>query len=764
MSGSTLAAATIGAELSSFTSMAGGLGNEDPFGSGRREFIPSTCAMCVNKCGIIVEVVNNKLHKINPNHRHIKSRGMLCAKGNAGVAIPYNPDRLKRPLLRTGKRGEGKWREISWDEAYKHVAKNLAALKEKYQNRSTVAFASTEGFQEEFFSMLTNAYGSLNTVRHSTLCLSTNIQGWSSVFGVYPDADLKNAQFIIMTGSDRAQALITPDSVDFQRNRPKGQKLVYLDPRFTETAAKADKWFPVKPGTDMAFVLALINVIISEGRYDKKFVQQYTHGFDELVEHVKPYTPEWAEKKCEIPATEIRWVADQFARSAPRSVIYPGRRSSFYANEVYFRRACAILAAICGCWDVEGSVVPKSSIKLASHAPLYPFFMQAEERVDKASVGIVEKIVPSAETYPQIGYGLPTDSCCFLHERDGSWLNFREAILHDEPYPVRGFFVFKQNPIQSVPNTAKTMKMLDKMEFICVIDHQMSDTAWYADLVLPHSTYLERWDPAHSLSGIWPVVAMRRPVIKPLFDTKTMFEMAGGIIHEMLKIPSLWDDTEPEAVDDFKKTVMEEILDRPIQDFIKHQLAGYPGAWEKLQKDGIFYLSDKPRYGQTRKPGYRFKTKTGRIEIINEWYRMKKLDLLPTYHDLPQPETGKYRFLVGRSAWHTHTSTQSIPQLWEIQKENSVWINKREADRMSIKTGDYVLVKSKVGEQKIRAYATEKIRPDCVFYANGWGRHTPGMPLVYKRGGSEAEILEDVLDPISGSAAMHETFVRITKA
>jgi len=210
--------------------------------------------------------------------------------------------------------------------------------------------------------------------------------------------------------------------------------------------------------------------------------------------------------------------------------------------------------------------------------------------------------------------------------------------------------------------------------------------------------------------------------------------------------------------------VVEEILDRPIQDFIKHQLADYPGASETLLKEGVFYLSDKPTYGRTRKPGYRFKTKTGKIEIINEWYRQKKLDLLPTYHDLPKPGDGQFRFLVGRSAWHTHSSTQSIPQLWEIQKENSIWINKQKADCMGIKTGDYVLVKSKVGQQKIRAYATEKIRPDCVFYANGWGRHTPGMPLVYKKGGSQAEILEDVLDPISGSAAMHETFVQITRA
>ena len=259
---------------------------------GKREIIASNCAMCVNKCGIRCEVVDGKLHKINPNNKHIKSRGMLCAKGNAGAAVPYDPDRLKTPLLRTGKRGEGKWKEISWEEAYRYVAKNLADLKEKYKNRSSVAFASTEGFQEEFFYYLVDSYGSLNTVRHPTLCLSSNIQGWSSVYGVFPDADLKNAEYVIMLGSDRAQALITPDSVDFQRYKPKGQKLIVLDPRFTATAAKADQWFPIKPRTDQGFVLAMMNVIISEDLYDKEFVETYTHGFDQLAEMVKEYTPD----------------------------------------------------------------------------------------------------------------------------------------------------------------------------------------------------------------------------------------------------------------------------------------------------------------------------------------------------------------------------------------------------------------------------------------------------------------------------------------
>jgi thiosulfate reductase / polysulfide reductase chain A len=733
---------------------------------GQREYIASNCDMCVNKCGIIGEVVDGKLHKINPNPKHIKSRGMLCAKGNAGAALPYSPERIKKPLLRVGKRGEGKWKEISWDEAFKHVAKNLADLKEKYQNRSCVAFASTEGFQEEFYYYLVNSFGSLNTVRHPTLCLSSNIQGWSSVFGVYPDADLRHAEYVIMLGSDRAQALITPDSVDFQRFKPKGQKLIVLDPRFTATAAKADRWYPVKPRTDQAFVLALINVIISEDLYDHEFIDTYTHGFEELKTLVVDYTPEWAEAKCEIPADDIRQIAREFASHAPRSVIYPGRRSSFYPNEVYIRQTFAILAAVCGCWDVKGGIVPKSTIKLNAHNIVFPFFMKTHPRVDQDAVGLVKDVVPSSVQCPMVGTGLPVDSCSFLSEKDGSWISFREAVLQDNPYPVRGFFCFKQNPVQSVPNTQKTLKMLEKMEFICVIEQQMSDTAWYADIILPHATYLESWDPAHSLEGIEPIVAFRQPVIKTLFDTKTMFEISGGIIREMLQIPSLWDDIDPVDLESYKKDIVETILDKPIQDYIKYQVSIFPGAWDELLKEGFFTTeATKPNYGKTRKPDFAFKTKTGKIELFNERYKDSGLFPLPKYCE-PQAESkrGEYRFLVGRTAWNTHTSTQSNPYLWEIEKENMVWVNTDEARKLGIAHGDYVIVKSKISEQRIKAYVTEKIRPDCVFYSNGWGRQSPWMSKIYKTGASEAELLDDVLDSISGSACMHETFVTLKKA
>jgi thiosulfate reductase/polysulfide reductase chain A len=324
--------------------------------------------------------------------------------------------------------------------------------------------------------------------------------------------------------------------------------------------------------------------------------------------------------------------------------------------------------------------------------------------------------------------------------------------------------IYKQNFIEAVPNRQKTMKMIDKMNFICAIDIQMTEVAHFADLVIPESTYLERWDSVHSLAGIWPIATFRQPVVEPVFKTKSMFEIAAGVVNEMLKIPELWDDADEMEVDDFKSEIVDGMLNKPMSEYIKYQLSGHPGAYEQMMKEGVFYMSDKPKYGNTRKPGFRFKTRTGKIELANVKYPGEGLDALPTYAAPRQPEPGKFRFILGRHGWNTHSGTQNNEFLWEIQKVNTLWINTVSAKKLGIMNGDKVKVKSSVGEQEIEAYVTEKIRPDCVFYAHGFGRLSPQLSLVYKKGASQAEILEDYIEPISGNAALHETFVTITKA
>src|SRR5690348_6702326 len=211
-----------------------------------RQEVPTTCELCPNKCSVIAVVENGVIRKLNPNPENPKSRGMLCARGNAGLLQVYDPDRLKRPLIRAGERGEGKWREVSWEEALDYTAARLSAIKEKYGPEG-VLWSSTEAFAEVFFKNLGLAFGSPNIVRHPTLCLASVNLAYSVTFGTVPSFDLLNANYVIMAGANRFESLITPDTMDLiESTMNRKTRLICLDPRFTVTASKADEWYPVR--------------------------------------------------------------------------------------------------------------------------------------------------------------------------------------------------------------------------------------------------------------------------------------------------------------------------------------------------------------------------------------------------------------------------------------------------------------------------------------------------------------------------------------
>lgn len=591
-------------------------------------------------------------------------------------------------------------------------------IAEKY-TRAGVMFASTEGtFQEHFFLQMAECFGSPNTVRHPTLCLSSNIQGFGATYGTNPTPDVLNADYIIMAGANRSEALITPDSIDQLKGDGGRRKLVYLDPRFTKTAAKADEWYPIKPGTDLAFILAMMNVIVSEGLYAKDFIAEMTVGFDKLVPHVKSYTPEWAAKETEIPAADIRRIAREFAAAAPKAVYYQGRRSSFFTNDTQLRRAMAILNAIIGNWDTEGGMVPNGKIKLTKHDYLAPWYDDVPERID-------------------------TGSAVFLSEKDGSWTALRDRVLEEKPYPIKGMMIYKQNVVMSVPNRAKTLKMMVQMDFICTIDIAMSDTAWYSDVVLPEATYLERQDPLESLAGILPVVAFRQPCVEPLFESK----------------PNLW------IMQNLAKRLGPEIaetFDFTMDEHIHHQVSKKPQILKDLKSKGVHYLKVQPTYGLTK--GKRLRTKTGKIEIYSANYAKKGLDPLPTYTKHEEVPANKFRLLVGRSAIFTHGTTANNAYLHDIMPENTLWLNSLSAKKMGLSDGQMVKVKSRVGEGTLKLEVTEKIRPDCVYMAHGFGVISKGQSLIFGRGACDAALIEDKLEPISGNVAMHQTFVEVSPA
>jgi thiosulfate reductase / polysulfide reductase chain A len=682
--------------------------------------IPTTCEMCVNKCSVIAVVENGVIHKLNPNPENPKSRGMLCARGNAGLQQVYDSARLKRPLIRVGNRGEGNWRPASWDEAFDFAAKKLSETKEKYGAQGTL-WSSSESFQEVFFRNLGAAFGSPNQVRHPTLCLASVNLAYSLTFGTVPAFDLLNSKYIIMSGANRMEAFITPDTMDLIESAEyRKAKLVYLDPRFTVTASKADEWYPIRPGTDLAFMLAMLNVIVGENRYDKEFVANYTVGFDKLVEHVKPFTPEWAEKESEIPAKDITRIAREFSDAAPRAVYYAGRRSSWYREDFHTRRAQAILNAIVGSWDREGGMVPNGKIALGEYLFL-PWDDPVAPRVDE-----VDKNFPLAA------------------KGDGAYLKLRENVVAGTPYPVKAWMVHKQDPMNALPNQARTLEMLQQMDFVGVIDIQMSDTAWYADVVFPESTYLERTDPVEVLSGITPVVVYRQQVVKPAHATKTTLEISQGLA---------------------KRLGLSQYFDYTMDQWVAAQVKELPleAPLEYLKKHGAYAPPGFPKYGTTLNADHRFITKSGKIEIFSERLQEANYDPLPVYHPPAQTPQGRFRMILGRRAYFTHAGSTNNAWLNQFAPENSLWMSPAAADTLSVNEGDRVEVSSTVGTVRLKARVTQEIRSDCVFMLHGYGKKAKWQRLVAGKGGSDAELLETAWDKVSGNAALHETFVSVRK-
>lgn len=797
-----------GAGVGTGTLFSGEHGKEAPSlttktGDGEARLVPTLCEMCVNKCAAFARVENGVVTKLDPNPYFPKSKNMLCPRGNAGIQALYDPDRLKYPLIRIGKKGEGKFKRVSWDEAYEAILNGTEhfkglrqILEEEEDNRSTVTFCAGEGMAEHTFKTFYNAFGSANFLNHTSICLRTVTSAYGLTMGAYPQVDLENAEYVIMAGANRAEAIVTPDTMDlFKRTKGRGAKMICIDPRFTNTAAKADLWLPIKPGTDLALVLAMTYVVLKEELYDKTYAKEMMNDFASYRDHVigNGYTPEWAEKITGIAAKDIVGIAREFMAHAPKAIYYPGRRSTFSKNDFQLRRAMALFQALGGGIDVKGGLVFGTTLPLKDHDTVMPMYDQArgfavdrkkrsKEYIDACIGDVKDQRFVSPETFNQE---------YIIVAGGGSWPAFRNRVIEKRaPYPIRGLFIYKHNPMMGIPNPAKTAQFLEQLDLVVNIDTMPSDTVLYSDVVLPECTYLERTDPVKSYGGVEPAIAQRNKVIDPMYETRPVMEILQGLSQKISK--PLFEITKK-----FDEFVQEEIADRGEADVFEefdiaqpfrhsqeelneHAVADYPGAAEALKNSGVYYPDMKAyfsqvslnefRYYPESKKAYsvkkgKFATSSGKVECNIANLAKKGIDPMPTWKDedaFVVPE-GKFRLLTGRHAQFTQSATANNAMLRDLMGENYLWINKKAAKTMGIAFGDKVEITSKTGQTTIRAYPTEKIAPDQLFFVHGFGEASEALTWAYRNGGNDNAVIEDLIEPIYGSAVMHGTDVAIRK-
>ena len=713
LSAAAAAATTVGGSSRILYALAAGKGATE---SNRIRNQFSACDMCFNKCGLIARVEDGVVKKLDPNPKSLKSRGMLCARGNAGVKQLYDPDRLKYPLLRKGQRGEGKWQRLNWDQALDYAAEQMQRIGKKYTRCGFLFMAGTD-MQSTFVHQFAEVYGSYNVISHESNCLLSRNRAFLDTFGVVPTPDVMHCKYVIMPGANRFEALVTPDSMDLMTAMQNGCKLVVLDPRFTKTAALANEWYAIKPGTDMAFFLAIAHVLISEGLYDQKFVAEKTTGFNELRAHVQKYTPEWAAKETEIPAKDIRRLARELAAAAPAAMVYPGRRSSDYKDSTQIRRSFAIVNALLGNWDQAGGLILPKKIKTGSISYEAPFYEDnPDDRVDAGRAQM-------------------------MFDEEGSFKHTRDAVIEGKLYPIKGWFTYKTNPMQTGANRNKTIEMIRKLDFMMTVDIAMSDTAWMADLVLPAPSYLERQDPVSAFlaSSACSGVLTRDPIVPALFESKPVF----WIVKELAN-----------------RLDLGEHFNFTIEDFRKAQLKKLPEVARALKNDGVYNIVGHSHGIHEGKP---FKTRSKKIELFNSRYEENGIDPIPVYSP-PQPvPDNHFRIVVGRNAYITQSASTNNALLWELERENSLWIHPVPAKRLGIQHGKPVEVKSPVGKGRLKARVTEDTRPDTVYMDTGFGVISKGLSKIFGKGACIAEVLEDHADRISGNMAMHETFVTVSQ-
>ncbi len=464
----------------------------DDNGSG---YISTLCEMCVWRCGVRAKVVEGKVVKLEGNPEHPHSNGKLCARGQSGLMNTYDPDRVLTPLIRVGKRGEGKFRQATWSEALDEVAEAMLKIKNTYGAEAMV-FSSTHNLSQPLFENLLYGFGSPNYGTQRSLCFNAMIVSNLITYGMEePARDYSQLQYLILTGRNLTEAISTSETTDLVDSIARGAKVVYIDPRFTKTASKASEWLPIRPGTDLAFHLALINVILSEKLYNQSFVDQYTLGFEQLSAAITSYTPEWASSLTGVGGDVIQRIAREFAAAGKYALAHNGWRTSNFINSFPTERAITILNALVGNWGVT----------------MFP-------AAGEGGGGLGS---PTQPAYPRIS-AQRLDGVPWLYPyvplKIGVFQQLRDSIVEGKPYQAHGWFISRQNPVLSLPDRQKTLEAFNKMDFIVTMDILMNDTGWFSDVVLPEASYLERYDP---LVPMGDSIFIRQPVIEPQGEAKS---------------------------------------------------------------------------------------------------------------------------------------------------------------------------------------------------------------------------------------------------
>lgn len=686
----------------------------------RTHTVPTFCDVCFWKCGAIAHVRDGELWKVDGHPDDPLSRGRLCPRGTGGGGARSDPDRLRTPLMRKHKRGQEEWVSVSWDEALTFIAERMDGIRQQHGPEAMALFS--HGIGGTFLKHMFRAWGSPNLTAPSyAQCRGPRDVGFELTFGEgvgSPErTDIENARCLVLLGSHLGENMHNTQVQEFAEAIGRRASIIVVDPRFSVAAGKAQHYLPIKPGTDLALLLAWMHVLVTEKLYDEDYIRDHGFGFDAFAASLAAFTPEWAYPETGITPEVIRATAREMARCRPATLVHPGRHVTWYGDDAQRSRAIALLNALLGSWGRKGGFYAPS----AYHVPAYPYPAYPKPQRDRVD--------NPEQRYPFASGTLTT--------------GIRQATLSGEPYPIKGWMVYATNLLKAMPAPEETIAAIQQLDLMVVVDVVPSEIAGWADVVLPESVYLERYD---ELNTPWfrdPFVALRQPVLEPPQEQKANWWIARELGLKLgLAQYFPWQD---------------------VEQYLDTRLRGAGLTLAQLQQQGVVRGQRQPLYFDDGAPA-EFFTPSGRIEFYSPQLAAAGFDPVPRFTPPEEPPTGMFRLLYGRAPVHSFSRTQTNPLLAEMMDENHVWLNASIAARMGLRTGDRVRLRNQDGvlTQTVPVLATERIRPDCVYMVHGFGHTARGFRQSARKGASDAELMTRYqVDPLMGGTGMNVNFVGI---
>jgi anaerobic selenocysteine-containing dehydrogenase len=741
--------------------------------------------MCHGVCQVLVHLEGDKVVKVSGDPESPTSRGYICPKGAASPELLYHPDRILQPMRRAGKRGENKWEKITWDDALDEMASRLDAIRRDHGPEYVGMMQGTgrpyTGFNQRFL----NAFGSPNFTGVAHICYIPRFLASKITFGPLPICDVygfggEKPRCVLIWGCNithiGASDGMCGGMVASALN--KAEKVIVVDPRRTAPAAKASYWLQLRPGSEGALALAMINIIVKEDLVDHDFVDNYTVGFKELAEHVKGFTLEWAEGITRVKAADIYGAARTYATVKPACLLW-GNGVDMSRCNFQTARSLLILRAITGNIDCPGGDaiwVHPAGVRMKSPFADHHFegdiflplarMRRALDRkrnhskknsqlvqnalfflldvVKKPFLPVLGKFMagsPFARQYMMMNSIRKArfPLCPIVHPP-----TFWKSIVEDDPYRLKALWIMGSNPFMTMSNPLQIEKALKLLDYIVVSDMFLTPTAQYADLFLPASTWLER-DDVVNMHKLWCVTAQRK--VAQVGDTKDDRE----VIIQLAKRLGL---TETFPWKDY-------------HDFLGWMLEKTGFDFDSFCEKGI--LQGDMHYYKYREDG--FDTVSGKFEIYSKSLEKMGVSPLPVYREPALlPNATKELMLEypltmisgNRTRYFFHSEFRQIESLRKKLPDPLVEINPSTATALGIQDGDLVWIETPNGRIMMKAKLFDGLAPDVVCAQHAWWFPEDDPPEYgWKKSNINLLFGETEYDPDTGSECLHSARCKV---